>query len=102
MLSGISQTEKEKYCIRYLLYVESKKYNKLVNVTTKKKQIPRCREQASDLQQREGTEEGQYRCRGEKKRVTMGLQEMMISSNHLCETFENCKAQQNLKTVACN
>ena len=41
VLSEISQTEKEKYCIRYLLYVESKRYNKLVNKTTKKKQIPR-------------------------------------------------------------
>ena len=67
MLSEISQTEKEKYCIRYLLYVESKRYNKLVNKTTEKQQIPRCREQTSDLQQREGTEEGQYRCRGKKR-----------------------------------
>ena len=50
MLSEISQTEKEKYCIRYLLYVESKRYNKLVNKTTEKQQIPRCREQTSDLQ----------------------------------------------------
>ena len=50
MLSEISQTEKEKYCIRYLLYVESKRYNKLVNKTTEKQQSPRCREQTSDLQ----------------------------------------------------
>ena len=50
MLSEISQTEKEKYCIRYLSYVESNRYNKLVNKTTKKKQLPRCREQTSDLQ----------------------------------------------------
>ena len=32
MLSETSQTEKDKYCI-YHLYVESKKYNKLVNIT---------------------------------------------------------------------
>ena len=35
MLSEISQTEKDKYC-RIHLYVKSKKYNKLVNITKKK------------------------------------------------------------------
>ena len=34
MLSETSQTEKDKYHI-YHLYVESKKYNKLVNITKK-------------------------------------------------------------------
>ena len=32
MLNEISQTEKNKYC-KYHLYVESKKYNKLVNIS---------------------------------------------------------------------
>ena len=31
ILSEISQTEKDKYCM--MLHVESKKYNKLVNIT---------------------------------------------------------------------
>ena len=37
VLIEISQTEKDKYCM--ILYVESKKYNKLVNVTKKKQGI---------------------------------------------------------------
>ena len=41
----------------------SKKYNKLVTIT-KKKQIYRCREQASAYLWGEGREEGQYRDRG--------------------------------------
>ena len=45
MLSEISWTERDKYCM-YHLYVESKKYNKLVN-TTKKKPTDRYREQTS-------------------------------------------------------
>ena len=36
MLSGISQTEKEKYCIRYLLYVESKKLQQISEYNNKK------------------------------------------------------------------
>ena len=40
------------------LYVESKKYNKLVNIT--KKQTHRYREQTSGYQCGEGTGEGQY------------------------------------------
>ena len=35
MLSEISQTEKDKYCM-ILLNVESKKYNELVSITKKK------------------------------------------------------------------
>ena len=45
MLSEISQTE-EANIVWYQLYVESKKYNKLVNIT-KKKQTHRYREQTS-------------------------------------------------------
>ena len=42
MLSEISQTEKDKYHIIILLYVESKKQNKWTNIT-KKKQSHRYR-----------------------------------------------------------
>ena len=45
MLSEISQTEKTNTLL-YHLYVESKKYNKLVNIT-KKKQTHRYREQTN-------------------------------------------------------
>ena len=38
MLSEISQTEKDKYCMIFL-YVDSKKYNKLVNVTKKEDRL---------------------------------------------------------------
>ena len=62
MLSETSQTEKDKYCI-YHLYVESKKYNKLVNIT-KKKQTLRCREQTSGYQWGEGMGKGHARDRG--------------------------------------
>ena len=48
MLSEISQTEKDKY-YRYHLYIESKKYNQLLNVT-KKKQTHRYIEQTSGYQ----------------------------------------------------
>ena len=41
---SISRTEKDKYCM--VSYVESKKYNKLVNIT-KKKRTHRYREQTS-------------------------------------------------------
>ena len=57
MLSEISQTEKDKYCMIHL-YVKSKKYNKLVNIT-KKKQAHRYREQTSGYQCREGTGGGE-------------------------------------------
>ena len=59
MLSEISQTEKEKYCI-VSLYMESKKYNKLVNIT-KKEQTHRYGEQTSGYQQGEGRGKRQYR-----------------------------------------
>ena len=51
MLSEISQREKDKYH----LHVESKKYNKLVNIT-KKKQTHGYREQTSGYQWGEGGE----------------------------------------------
>ena len=35
MLSGISQTEKDKYCMTHL-HVKSIRYNKLVNITKRK------------------------------------------------------------------
>ena len=47
----------------YHLYVESKMYNKLVNIT-KKKQTHRYREQTSGYQWREGRAKGQYRGQG--------------------------------------
>ena len=84
MLSEISQTGK--YCM--ISYVESKKYSKLVN-KTKKKQAHRHRKQTSGYQWGEGREEGQYRGRGLKKSIVMGLYEIV------CETFENCKALWN-------
>ena len=51
----ISQTEEDRY-VWYHLYVESKKYNKLVNIT-KKKQTHRHGEQTSGYQWREGSRE---------------------------------------------
>ena len=45
MLSEISETEKDKYCMIPLIY-GIKKFNKLVNIT-KKKQTHRYREQTS-------------------------------------------------------
>ena len=47
----------------YHLYVEPKKYNKLVTVT-KKKQTHRYRQQTGSHQWREGRGEGKYRGRG--------------------------------------
>ena len=46
----------------YILYVDSKKYNKLVN-KTKKKEAHRYKEQTSGYQLGEGIEEGQNRGR---------------------------------------
>ena len=51
LLSGISQTEKGKH--RYHLYVESKKHNKLVN-KSKKKRSDRENTLAADSKEREG------------------------------------------------
>ena len=62
MLSEISQTEKDNYCVISLTF-ESKKYNKLVKVTIKK-QTHRYREQTNGHQWGEGRGEGQYKCRG--------------------------------------
>ena len=45
MLSEISQSKTN--TVRYQLYVESKKYNNLVNITRKKQQTHRYREQIS-------------------------------------------------------
>ena len=62
MLSEISQREKDKYCMISLI-CESKKYNKLVNIT-KKKLTHRYREQTSGYQWGEVSGEEQYRGRG--------------------------------------
>ena len=51
MLSEISQTEKDKYCITYMQNLKIN--NKLENIT-KKKQIHRYREQTSAYQWGEG------------------------------------------------
>ena len=59
----------------YPSYVESKKYNKLVN-KTKKKQTHRYREQTRCYQWGEGRGEGQYRGREKKKGL---LQDYMKS-----------------------
>jgi len=47
----------------YHLYVETKKYNKLVNIT-KRKQTQRYREPTSDYQRAEGGGKKQYRSKG--------------------------------------
>ena len=49
-----SQAEKDKNIVWYHLYGESKKYNKLVNITTKKRQIHIYPEQTSGYQWGEG------------------------------------------------
>ena len=58
-----SDRERDKYYVLSTQNVESKKYNKLVNIA-QKKQIHRYKEQTSGYQWGEGREEGQYRCRG--------------------------------------
>ena len=55
MLSEISQTKTNTV---YYFYVESKKYNKLVNIT-KKKQTHRYRKQTRGYQWGKGRREGQ-------------------------------------------
>ena len=45
---------------------------------TKKQQTNRCREQTSGYQWGEGRGEGQYRGRGLKERIIMGLYEIMF------------------------
>ena len=63
VLSEITETDKDKYWMIHL-HVESKKYNKLVNIEyinyQKQKQTRRYREQTSGYQQEEGRREGQY------------------------------------------
>ena len=58
MLSGISQTEKDKYCMTHL-HVKSIRYNKLVNITKKKNRLTDRTSQWG-----EGRRKGQYRGRG--------------------------------------
>ena len=65
VLSEVSQTKTN--TVWYHLYVESKEYNKLVNIT-RKKQTQRHREKASGYQRGEGRWEGPYR--GRRLRVT--------------------------------
>ena len=54
-----SEMSQEKNTVWYHLYVESKKYNRWVNIIKKKKQPHRYREQTSACQW--GEEEGQNR-----------------------------------------
>ena len=61
MLSEISQRKTN--TVWYHLCVESKKYNKPLNIT-KKKQTHRYREHTGGYQWGEGRGEGQYRRRG--------------------------------------
>ena len=55
--------EEGKFCMILYLYVESKKDNKLANIT-EKKQSHRCREQTSGYQWGQGRGEWQYKDRG--------------------------------------
>ena len=61
MLSEISQRKIN--TVQSQLYVKSKKYNKLVNIT-EKKQTDRYKEQTSGYQWGEGRGDGQDRGRG--------------------------------------
>ena len=79
----------------YHLYVESKKYSKLIN-KIKKKHTHSYREQTSGYLWGEVTQEGQYRGR-QGKGVIPGLYK-----NHVCKTSENCKASQNLNNLLPN
>ena len=82
MLSEISKTEK-KNTVWYHLYVESKKYNKLVN-KTKKKQTHRYREQTVVTSAGRG-ERGNIGVE-EKKGLLWDYNEIM------CVKHKNCKA----------
>ena len=62
-LSEMCQTEKDQYPKYYHLYVESEKYNKLVNIT-KQKWTHRYREEASGSRRGRGRWEGLDRCTG--------------------------------------
>ena len=57
-----NESERKTNAVCYHLYVESKKYNKLVNIT-KKKQTYRYGAQINGYQWGEGREKGQYRGR---------------------------------------
>ena len=54
---------RERQILCDITYMDSKKYNKLVNIT-KKKQTHRYREQTSSYQWGEGRRERKYRVRG--------------------------------------
>ena len=73
--------------------MESKKYNNLVNNTKKRSRLTDI-EKKLVITSKGG--EGQYRGRGKKQGYHA------IIKNHLCETFENCKALQNLKNLSFN
>lgn len=64
-------TEKDKYCtntVQHHLYVEYKKYNKLVNILNNEKETThRYRELVVTRREREG--EGQYRDRGLRGKI---------------------------------
>ena len=62
-----NKPDRERHTVWYYLYMESKKYNKLVNIT-KKKQTHRYREQTSGYRWGEGR--GERQCRGRGLRGT--------------------------------
>ena len=66
----------------------------LVNKTNKK-QTHKYTEQPSGYQWGEGRREEQYRDEGGKGYYA-------IIRNHICETFENCRALTDLKTLSFN
>ena len=75
-----------------ITYVDSKKYNKLVNEET----INRFTDMKNKLVVTSGGErrgEAQYRYRGCIKRIIMRLYEIM------CMKLKNCKAAENLKNL---
>jgi len=74
MLSKISQRKRNTVC--YHLYVESRKYNKLVNIT-KKKQTHGYRNQTSSYHWREASGKGQYKRRGYKNFFHNELESMI-------------------------
>ena len=62
LLSEISHTEKDKYCVIYQLHVESKKINKLVNIIrTTMTKLDIYVETIRGYQWREGRRKGQVR-----------------------------------------
>ena len=82
------KVQRKTYTVCCHLYVESKKYNKLVNVR-KKKQTFRHR-----TNQQLPVGRGQFRGRSKIKTLVI---------RRLCEIIdENCEAQQNLKSLSFN